>query len=169
MASFTENYQLKKPDDEDYFNIADVNGNMDMVDAELHQLAAALGNAANQPALESLIATIGETNHTGGTDSAGSVMAKLNAIQKKIPLIPTSIIKSVQKGIFTQNSSASSTISIPVNAVNPSKCFVLLDFYSSLSTNMGCCLSSLSSSYLTIYTSMQSERNYLSWQVVEFY
>jgi parallel beta-helix repeat protein len=39
MANFTENYKLKKPLQEEFYNIDDHNGNMDIIDAELKKRA----------------------------------------------------------------------------------------------------------------------------------
>ena len=44
MATFTENYSLIKPDQADYYDVADWNENMDTIDAQLAEAAAA--NAA---------------------------------------------------------------------------------------------------------------------------
>ena len=35
MATYTTNYNLKKPADSDFINIADLNGNADIIDEEL--------------------------------------------------------------------------------------------------------------------------------------
>lgn len=39
MANFTSNYNLKKPLPEEFYNIEDHNGNMDIIDAQLKQLS----------------------------------------------------------------------------------------------------------------------------------
>lgn len=38
MATQTVNYNLKKPDNEDFYDIADQNNNMDIIDAELKEI-----------------------------------------------------------------------------------------------------------------------------------
>ena len=38
MATYTTNYNLKKPADSDFINIADLNGNADIIDEELKVL-----------------------------------------------------------------------------------------------------------------------------------
>lgn len=84
MATNTENYGLVKPDDEDFYNVEDFNGNADKIDAALKVLADAMGDNA---ALEEIkvkvdvIGTnIGKTTDTGGTQTAGSLMAKANTV-----------------------------------------------------------------------------------------
>jgi hypothetical protein len=37
MATFTDNYDLKKPDQSEYYNVDDFNGNMDILDTVLYQ------------------------------------------------------------------------------------------------------------------------------------
>lgn len=39
MAAFTPNYNLKKPAMEDFADIGDINGNMDIIDSALHGLS----------------------------------------------------------------------------------------------------------------------------------
>lgn len=41
MATYTENFSLIKPDDEDYYDVADFNANMDIIDGELGGMADA--------------------------------------------------------------------------------------------------------------------------------
>lgn len=38
MATYTENFNLKKPSNEDFYNIEDFNGNADIIDEELTKL-----------------------------------------------------------------------------------------------------------------------------------
>lgn len=38
-TAFTPNYQLKKPDTSDYFNVQDANGNMDILDSEIKKVS----------------------------------------------------------------------------------------------------------------------------------
>ena len=44
MASFTQNYKLKKPAPEDFADIADINNNMDIIDGALMTLQTGLQN-----------------------------------------------------------------------------------------------------------------------------
>ena len=51
MANYTPNYNLKKPEDSDSYDIADANGNMDIIDGALNtlnnQIATKSANLAN--------------------------------------------------------------------------------------------------------------------------
>lgn len=56
MADYTENYGFKKPARTDRFNIADLNGNMDMIDAAIAQSAGRTASAPSTPTLMTLSA-----------------------------------------------------------------------------------------------------------------
>ena len=66
MASYTPNYNLKKPADADTYDIADANGNMDILDSTLHSQNEAVANVQN-----GLAYIVGNTNTTGGMLSIG--------------------------------------------------------------------------------------------------
>lgn len=87
MADYTENYNLIKPSDEDFYNVSDFNQNAEIVDQSLKILSDALKSTASEETLSlvlekanSLITSVGGTSNTGGTASAGSVFAKLNKV-----------------------------------------------------------------------------------------
>ncbi len=75
-GSYTKNYNLLKPDDKDFYDVNHINDNMDMVDEELYKL--------NQKTIQldatviDISGLIGKQADTGGTATAGTVMAKLN-------------------------------------------------------------------------------------------
>ncbi|MBU5464979.1 glycine-rich domain-containing protein [Anaerotignum sp. MSJ-24] len=83
MASNTEHYNLVKPDYTDAADVAQLNGNMDIIDNLIWQLANADGDEEILALLRQIIATVGETADTDGDTISGSVMAKLNAILVK--------------------------------------------------------------------------------------
>ncbi len=124
-----------------------------------------------------LLNLIGQTGDTGGTITAGTVMAKLNA------LIEASAssgggIKSVQRGSFLEEPqvSANSIVEINISTVNPSKTFVIFrggaaaGYASSPSVSMGY-LWSLSSNKLKYGGTKGSVTVtcVVSYEVVEFY
>lgn len=84
MATNTEHYNLVKPDYTDAADVAQLNGNMDIIDNLMWQLANAGGDEEILNLLRQIIALIGETADTGGSATLGSVMAKLNATLTKI-------------------------------------------------------------------------------------
>ena len=99
MADYSEHYNLKKPLQEDFYNVDDFNDNADKIDAALYAADVKLGQAAQESTLEDVktdvavvkadIADvksnaaavsnkIGTATDTGGSDKAGTVMGKLN-------------------------------------------------------------------------------------------
>lgn len=49
MAQYTPNYNLKKPEQEDFYNVDDFNGNMDILDGKLIEIETALQYGATLP------------------------------------------------------------------------------------------------------------------------
>ena len=99
MATYTENYNLIKPDEEDYYDVADFNENMDTLDSAM---------AAAEAAAEEVSAKIGTPAESGQT-----VFSLLNSGGG-------SIIKSTQRVTISAPDK-----SVAINPVNPSKCFVI--------------------------------------------
>lgn len=54
MAIFTDNYNLKKPEDTDFFDIADMNGNSDIIDTVLADFEKRLSDNASNEAIEAI-------------------------------------------------------------------------------------------------------------------
>lgn len=71
----TTNYNLAKPDQEDFYNVDDFNGNMDIIDQ-------ALGNTEGLDEIKEKVTNInnnvGTTTDPAGTTTTGTVMGKLN-------------------------------------------------------------------------------------------
>ena len=103
MADYSEHYNLKKPSQEDFYNVDDFNDNADKIDAALYAADVKLGQAAQESTLEDVkidvagvkadiadvkndVAAvsnkIGTVTDTGGSSTAGTVMGKLNSISK---------------------------------------------------------------------------------------
>ncbi len=197
MATYTTNYSLKKPDQEDMFDITDSNQNMDLLDTQLFALAQNLATTATESTLASLMniigttantggtistgttmaklnavlssfsTNIGTTSNTGGSSTAGTAMAKLNAILSALATQPKGTVKKIQRGFTT-----SSTISI--SAVDPSKCMVILNNSISAvkdySTTLSATLKSIEETSFTITNNGYSNaQSYVSWQLIEFY
>ena len=62
MATYTTNYNLKKPADADSYDIADANGNMDIIDGALGTLNNQMANKANNSIVQ--IDTEAKTTYT---------------------------------------------------------------------------------------------------------
>lgn len=114
MATYTENFDLVKPDDEDYYDVADFNANMDIIDAELGAVAAQANSAEiadkiGQPADTVLNTVFGKINGFISTDGKGVRIIK--SIQHVTYSIPTG----------TNHGSKN------INTVNPERCIVLFE------------------------------------------
>lgn len=77
MAEFTENYNLEKPAQTDFYNVEVQNSNMEKIDAAI---AAAGANPEMEQQVAEIDGKLGTAQDTGGTVTSGSVFAKLNTI-----------------------------------------------------------------------------------------
>ena len=102
MAKYTENFNLIKPEDDEYYDVTDFNENMDIID---EALAESTGGAdkIGEPEDSVLSTVFGKLNGFISEDGQG-----------------VRIIKSIQRKI-----GSSATKSIEINPVNPSRCIVL--------------------------------------------
>ena len=80
MAQNTEHYNLVKPDYTDPADVSQLNDNMDTIDGILWQLANAGADDELLTKVQEILDKIGETDDTGGSTVAGTVMAKLNTL-----------------------------------------------------------------------------------------
>lgn len=120
MSNLTENYNLIKPNSEDYYDIRDFNENMDTIDAQLAQAETRLAAVDTQltQAEESLAAInekIGSPNDSGKNTLFGCMNGT-----------PTSVIKSIQHITYTLVKFSTGT-SISISTVDPSKCIVIFE------------------------------------------
>ena len=80
MSTTTENYGLKKPEQEDFYNIDDFNENADIIDTQLKTLSDEVKKAAQNDEVTQVNQKVGSTADSGGSSTAGSVFAKLNKV-----------------------------------------------------------------------------------------
>ena len=188
MANYTTNYNLEMPEKNEFYNVDVQNQNMQKIDTAIFE-------AGNNPELEGnvagLVEKIGNTTDVGGSNTAGSAMAKLNALLKTMGSSNTSLadliislsnrgmVKSVQRG--TAAIISGTTKAITISAVNINKSVVVLNGARKFSSSGGTTnifpfyLSSFASTSITIKTEEMSGANitagteYCSWQVIEFY
>ena len=173
MTTYTENYNLEMPDQNEFYNVDVQNQNMQKIDT-------AIKEAGNNEELEGnvagLVEKIGTTTDVGGSTTTGSSMAKLNALLKTVgnsdtslsdliaSLINKSMVKSVQSGVVTIASSSSSTKTVTINSVDTLKS---LAFVSGGSSSKGIVvIKEFTSTSLTIDMPQYSETAF--WQVIEF-
>ena len=123
------------------------------------------------------LANFGATGDTGGTATAGTAMAKLNALLSKVS--GGVGIKSVQKGTFVEelDSETAKSNRINISTVNPQKTFVIVNGgvssgYSSSSSAVRGYVGKVTSTYFIYYSGRASVtigKGTVSYQVVEFY
>ncbi|MBQ2924788.1 MAG: hypothetical protein IJE57_04355 [Anaerotignum sp.] len=106
MSTYTENYNLIKPEAEDLYDINDFNENMDAIDTMMARQEDAMNEVSEKigtPADSGSQTIFGKLNNSGG-----------------------GCIKSIQRvEIILKTNGGSSTTSI--NTVDPNKCLVFLD------------------------------------------
>ena len=114
MATYTENYNLTMPEEEDYYDVEKFNENFETIDALM---------AENEKATT-------EINEKIGTPENGESIFSL------LKNSDISLIKSIQKVKYTIAKDTSSG-SISINEVNPEKCIVIFERLND-STSSGC-------------------------------
>lgn len=117
MATFTENYNLIKPSEEDYYDVQDFNENMDAIDgqmAEQERQTAAIDEKIGTP-----------------TTEGNTLFSLLEASDQG-----NNIIKSIQYVTYQANGYVNEG-SISISPVNPSKCFAIFERLRD-STSSGC-------------------------------
>jgi hypothetical protein len=73
VASETTNYQLKKPDPADFYDVADLNGNMDKLDAALHALETGKAPASHTHTPGEVGAAAASHTHAAGDITSGAL------------------------------------------------------------------------------------------------
>lgn len=105
MATFTENYNLIKPGEADYYDVQDFNENMEVIDTQMKATAAEVED------LHGKIGTYGDTNPE-------TVFGQFHQLEGAF-----SAVKSIQHLIYTNTGGQSRGI-ISIQPVNPERCFV---------------------------------------------
>ena len=108
MATYTENYNLIKPDEEDYYDVTDFNENMDTLDGAMAatentaaEISARIGTPAENG--QTLFSLLGQKSSTGMTG-----------------------IKSIQRVVYTLNKTKTSD-SVDIQPVTPANCIALYE------------------------------------------
>lgn len=116
MSTFTENYDLIKPDNEDYYDIQDFNENMDAIDAQLAQAEEKV--AAIQASIATAEETLAAINKKLGTPPDGQSISSL--LQNG-----GSVIRSIQYVVYAAPKSPSYGGTVTIQTVNLEKTFVI--------------------------------------------
>lgn len=160
MSTFTENYDLIKPDNEDYYDIQDFNENMDTIDAQLAQAEQKV--AAIQASIATAEETLAAINKKLGTPPDGQSISSL--LQNG-----GSVIRSIQYVVYTAPKSPSYGGTVTIQTVNLEKTFVITE---RLNNNFDSLLNfsyTLSSNAITVkHTGCDVDTVKIGFWVVEF-
>ena len=133
MANYTENYDLILPEDSDPYNVEDMNTNFAAVDAALYANEQAMADAGEKiDAVGSKVDAVGSkvdtaNNRIGSSGSTGTstLFGQLNNIRSTLAG-GSSPIKSIQHLVKDYNYT-NKEATLTLNAVNPSKCIVIME------------------------------------------
>ena len=148
MATYTEHYNLTLPEEDDYYNVEDLNENFETIDALMAENAAVSN----------------EINEKIGTSEGGETVFSL------LKNNGGGLVKSIQRVNISHNTSSAKETATAIDAVNPSRCIVIMDrLYDSTSL----CVSvtySLAETTLTVNTGAASVGSIkLQFQIIELY
>lgn len=110
MSTYTENYNLIKPDETDYYDVQDFNENMDTLDSTMAEIESGIG-------------TIDKKMGSSTDTTSESVFGKLNDIADAVSQ-GASAVKSIQR-VTTSLSMKNESKTETINAVNVSRCIVI--------------------------------------------
>lgn len=108
MSTFTENYNLIKPGEQDFYDIQDFNENMDTIDAQMMQAETELNGIGEK---------IGTPENEG--DTVFSLLNQKNTIPQ--------VVKSIQHVTFTPSLTTNTNASVSIDTVDPARCVVLFE------------------------------------------
>lgn len=160
MATFTENYNLIKPSEEDYYDVQDFNENMDAIDGQMMETAAEVDG-------------IGDKIGTAADEGTETVFGKLNQISDSMTGTEVQLVKSIQHVTYSPSKEASSG-SCSIRTVDPQRCIVLFErLYDSSGNGTNYVSYTLNANSISIQHSSYSLSSYnnlkLGFWVVEFY
>ena len=107
MATYTTNYNLKKPADSDFINIADLNGNADIIDEELKKRPV-VGSDGKLP--DNLLPDLSETYEEKG--AAGTAVSAHNTSTNAHNDIRVEIGKKAPVSIIGTTPATTSTVGV---------------------------------------------------------
>lgn len=148
MATYTENYSLLKPGDEDFYNVEDFNENMDTIDALL---------AENETAVNGIDAKIGNPGDAGTSTLFGAVANASGG---------GSAIKKIKH--FKVSASSHSKKEFSLGGVNINKTIVFVERLAGSSNYLAEVDYSLTSSSLNVEVSSNGVEFTIGFWVIEF-
>lgn len=158
MATFTENYNLIKPSEEDYYDVQDFNENMDAIDGQMMETAAEVDGIGNK---------IG----TAADEGTETVFGKLNQISSGMTGVQ--LVKSIQHVTYSTSYDINSG-SCSLRTVDPKRCLVIFErLYDSSDSGTDYVSYTLNANSISIRHFSYSASSYtslmLGFWVVEFY
>lgn len=159
MATYTENFDLIKPDDEDYYDVADFNANMDIIDAEL----GAVAEQANSAEIADKIGQPGDT-------VPNTVFGKMNGFISEDGK-GVRIIKSIQRVTdCIRGTSSPQNKTYEITPVDASRSIVIMERMGEDSDNNPAITYVLNNDGITIsYSFTVNYRTNIGFWVIEFY
>lgn len=160
MSTFTENYDLIKPDNEDYYDIQDFNENMDAIDAQLAQAEQKV--AAIQASIATAEESLAAINKKLGTPPDGQSISSL--LQNG-----GSVIRSIQYVVYAAPKTPSYGGTVTIQTVNLEKTFVITERLNNISDSLINFSYTLSSNAITVkHTGCDVDTVKVGFWVVEF-
>lgn len=161
MATFTENYNLIKPSEEDYYDVQDFNENMDAIDgqmAETEQELNGIGEKINQ--MDEKLGTTADT----GTETIFGRLSGLIGTDGGIR-----VVKSIQH-IVTEFYPNHGGVEEALNEVDPPRCIVIWQRLQDRNNMEGKVVYSLSPTKLNVdLVESSSALIALDFWIIEFY
>lgn len=147
MATYTENYNLTLPEEGDFYNVENFNENFETIDTLMAEAKSG----------------INEVNEKIGTPENGETVFSL------LKNNGGGLIKSIQTVSTTHNTGSAKETILAINAVDPTRCIVLMDRMSD-TTNLDVKISyTLAETSLTVNTgAAQSGTIIVQFQIIEF-
>ena len=155
MATTTEHYGLTKPDEADFFDMADWNGNMDTIDSALAETAAQMdGMGETLTEMNGKIGTAADT----GTDTLFGLAKQGGSLIKSIQRVTYQPMRSTTEG------------SVSIAEVNVAKCIVLFERLEDNSQYTSRINYTLTETSIDLtFSSASTDSRLLGFWVVEFY
>ena len=120
MSTYTENYNLIKPGDEDFYDVQEYNENMDTIDSTMAVIENGIEEIGND--VEDVSKKIGTPKTSGAT--VFSMLENGGGLQ----------IKSIQRVVHEAVKEATSA-TVSIKTVNPQKCIVIFERLANSSTS----------------------------------
>lgn len=124
MADYSEHYNLKKPSQDDFYNVDDFNDNADKIDAALYSAEQKLGQAAQEGTLEDVKTDVAgvKADIADVKNDVASVKTNVSGVKTDVATVSTKIGTATDTG----GSSTAGTVMGKLNSIskNAKKAYV---------------------------------------------